>query len=401
MAKFDIQELNYITAGKSQNTFNITYRYTNDGMIQISDKSKWPETLSVSRTHTFFGNIGEYDTMSDKYNSNKESFYDITQNILIHNLYNINKVTTKTSAKKIGLINEYKDIYIPYISSDFINVCQYKSNAYGLTHPYMNNPLTITNIYNNVNNFDITYYNNISSDNFHTYLYPKPQELMSECSTYTDVIENAMSLSNTYISSIFKPNKDLLGVEHNYIVEIPETKPFIDYYVNGHLLGNSSVTKNHLNYQYTLCTNNDYGLSGCREYCNINVCGGKLYMTYRDNIHYIATSNETITYYDDLNSTSSNDLSIEQYQLSKRRTNYNYQHVEVIESLNKFDNDQLGGHKSSMFSIKLVDTGLNESSIPEEAKIKLRQNIEHNVRSIIDKLIPANTQLFKIYFEGK
>ena len=44
-----------------------------------------------------------------------------------------------------------------------------------------------------------------------------------------------------------------------------------------------------------------------------------------------------------------------------------------------------------MFSIKLVDTGLNESSIPEEAKIKLRQNIEHNVRSIIDKLIPANT----------
>jgi hypothetical protein len=54
-----------------------------------------------------------------------------------------------------------------------------------------------------------------------------------------------------------------------------------------------------------------------------------------------------------------------------------------------------------MFSIRLVDTGLNESTIPDEAKKKLRENVEHNVRQIIDNLIPAHTQLFKVYFDGK
>lgn len=400
MAKFDIQELNYITAGKSQNTFNITYRYTDDGMIQITDTSKYPATLSVQRTQTFFGDIGEYDSMSNKYNSNKESFYDITNGILIHNLYNIDKSKTKTTAKKYGQINEYQDIYVPYISTDFINICQYKSNAYGLTKEYKNNPFHITNTYNNSTVFDITYYNCIISDNFHTYLYPKPQELMADCSTYTSVIENAMELSNQYISAIFKPNKDLLNIEHNYVVEIPETKPFIDY-TNGYLLGDTIVTKNHLNYQYTLCTNDNYGLSGCREYCNINSCGGKLYMTYRDNINYSSEIDGCVTYYDNLNSNIDTNLSITQYKLSKYRTNYSYQHVEVIDSWNRFDGDQKTGHKSSMFSIKLIDTGLNESTIQEDVKLKLRQNVEHNVRSIINNLIPANTQLFKVYFEGK
>ena len=139
MAKFDIYELNYITAGKTQNTFNVTYCYTNDGMIRARNK---PAELSVARTNTFFGDIGEYETMSDRYNSNKESFYDITHGIIVHNLYNINKTKIKTTAKKYSsslTSTEYQDIYIPYISSDFIHLCQFKSNAYGLTYEHKNN----------------------------------------------------------------------------------------------------------------------------------------------------------------------------------------------------------------------------------------------------------------------
>jgi hypothetical protein len=122
MAKFDIQELNYITAGKSQNTFNITYKYTEDGMIQLKEKQA-PEGLSVSRTHTFFGDIGEYETMSDKYNSNKQSFYDMTNNILVHNLYSIERIKTKTTSKQHNSVGQYQDIYVPYISNDFIHMC--------------------------------------------------------------------------------------------------------------------------------------------------------------------------------------------------------------------------------------------------------------------------------------
>lgn len=63
MAKFDIKALNYITSGPKQNTFNIEYRYTDDGMIQ----SRPPHVLSTlkqSHVDTFFGDVGVSETMS-------------------------------------------------------------------------------------------------------------------------------------------------------------------------------------------------------------------------------------------------------------------------------------------------------------------------------------------------
>ena len=62
MAKYDIRELNYITCGKSQNTFNVSFCYTDDGMIRSSTLK--PAALSSLRTTTFFGDIGEVESMS-------------------------------------------------------------------------------------------------------------------------------------------------------------------------------------------------------------------------------------------------------------------------------------------------------------------------------------------------
>lgn len=395
MAKFDIYELNYITAGKTQNTFNVTYCYTNDGMIRARNK---PAELSVARTNTFFGDIGEYETMSDRYNSNKESFYDITHGIIVHNLYNINKTKIKTTAKKYSsslTSTEYQDIYIPYISSDFIHLCQFKSNAYGLTHEHKNNlQMPYINM-NNASKFDTTYHSVISSDEIHTFLYPRPQELNSSCSSYTGVVDIAGELSNCAISTIFQLGRDLRGIQYNYIVELPENSKHIDY-TKGYILGDAIATKNHLNYQYSISADSDYNLSGCREYCNIDVCGNQLYLTYRDNVDYSVGSISNVTYFD-----GTSKLSVNAYQMEKIRKNYNYQHVEVIDSINKFDGDANGGHKSSMFSIRLFDTGLNEATIPETAKQKLRQNVINNVRTLVENIIPANTQLFNIYFDGK
>lgn len=397
MAKFDIQELNYITAGKSQNTFNISYRYTDDGMIQVVDVSKKPASLSSIRTHTFFGDIGEYDTLSEKFGSNKESFYDITNKIIIHNLYNINKSKIKTTAKQHSS-SEYKDLYVPYQNTDFIHVCQHKTHAYGLTTEKYENPIIISAQMNNLANYDVTYHYTLSSDNFHTFLYPKPEEVSPGCTTYTEAIDNAYILSNACISTIFNAKRDLLGITHNYIVEIPENGKFIDY-TNGYIIGDTIVAKNHLNYLYTLSVDDNYNLSGCREYCNLNSCGGALYLTYRNNIDYDSIRNGTVTYYDNKNDTY--DKTIENIRLEKKRLPYSYQHIEVIESWNRFDGDMNAGHKSSMFSIKLIDTGLNESTISEDIKQKLRQNVMNNVRTIIDNIIPAHTQLFNIYFDGK
>lgn len=63
MAKFDVKALNYITSGPKQNTFNIEYRYTDDGMIQ-SKPDFVLSTLQQSHTETFFGDVGITETMS-------------------------------------------------------------------------------------------------------------------------------------------------------------------------------------------------------------------------------------------------------------------------------------------------------------------------------------------------
>ena len=65
-----------------------------------------------------------------------------------------------------------------------------------------------------------------------------------------------------------------------------------------------------------------------------------------------------------------------------------------MHSFNRFDGSgSVGnaGHKSSMFSVTLHDTGLNNSSIPETVKQHLRQNIANNIRKIAEKICPANT----------
>lgn len=86
---------------------------------------------------------------------------------------------------------------------------------------------------------------------------------------------------------MFKAKRDLDGVKRNYIIEIPEDKAYNDY-SKGYVQCDAVVAKNHLDYTYTLSVKDSQSFSmlSCREYCNIGVCGGQLYMTYRDNISY-------------------------------------------------------------------------------------------------------------------
>ena len=397
MAKFDICEFNYITSGKKQNTFNFAYSYTDDGMIK-NEASK-PAGMSAIITQTFFGDVGEYETMSQRYNTNKASMYDIDNKRIIHNLYDLSKTQLKTTSNKASYIsNEKIDIYVPQISNDFLNLVQFKNYAFGLTRSTTDEPIMLNTIYDELSKFETSYCYQLSNAQQQTILYPKPTELSiydnslhnKSYDTYTEWIDNNPSLSNIILSSIFNIRRVLIGIQYNRLIEIPEDVEYNDY-SKGYIQCDQLVMKNHLDYTYTLSTNINT-LSGCREYCNVNVCGNQLYTTYRDNINYSSGNIPSHTY--------SKEKVIVHYRKMVPQP-YSYQKVEVINSWNKFDNSKVEGHKSSMFSISLIDTGLNSSSINENAKQKLRQTIMNSVRSIVDAIAPANTQLFKIYFEGK
>ena len=405
MAKFDITEFNYITSGKTQNTFNVSFCYTDDGMI--SENVKKPSGLSAIRTTTFFGDVGEYNSMSQKYASNEESFYDIDNKVIMHNLYELPRSRLKTTAMKyssLSVSTSKLDLFVPHISDDFINVAQFDGYAYALTKMLDSDPLVISVVMNNDFNFDVTYHFALSSGDIQTFLCPQPNEVRDAgYSTYQDLIDNAHSLSDAVLSDIFKVKRELSTVHHNYIIEIPETKKYNEY-TKGFIQCDQIVAKNHLDYTYTMSVDNNYNLLSCRDYCNIGVCGGQLYMTYRDNVNYNNRNggSGTVVYNDNVEA-GDYDETIYSIGLKKQQDvdSYSYQHIEVIDSWNRWDGSANAGHKSSLFSLRLINTGLNEATINEVAKAKLRQNIKNNVRSIIENIIPANTQLFNIYFEGK
>jgi len=104
-------------------------------------------------------------------------------------------------------------------------------------------------------------------------------------------------------------------------------------------------------------------------------------MKYRDNIGYPISCHQYQGISGDvLQHNFSNEVS----------SKYSYQHVEVVASLNRFQTSN-AGHKSSLYSIRLNDTGLNSSGISETTKAKLRQNITNSIRVIAEKICPANT----------
>ena len=400
--------MNYITVGSRQNTFNIGYSYTDDGNIEARNTIKDVSAFHQKNVDTFFGNIGQFGTMSEHLASNKQSFYDLSSKMLVHNIYPLSKTRLQTTAKKHssdGIYHGTQEIIVPTISSDVISFCQFQNYAYGLTRSTTATPTTIFVKYDELaSKQDMSYCNVLSNESMMTYLYHTPNDLVqdSALSTYKLMIDSYPNLSSSLISSIFNPKRNLLNVEHNYLLELPESTIYNDYDM-GYIQCDMNVMKNHLNYLYSMEVHKDHGtqLSNCRDYCNINVCGNQIYATYRTNVHYTSQSN-TVTYSDTIQDRADSTLDeVEDIPMRKVSSDYSYQHVEIIEGINRYDGSIDAGHKPSLFSLKLVDTGLNESTIPENVKSNLRQNIKNNLRVILDTIIPANTQLFDIYFEGK
>lgn len=411
MAKFDVKSINYITCGKKQNAFNIDYKYTHDGMI----RSITPEVsvaLSSNHTNTFFGDVGTNETMSQYYATNKASFYDVNNKMIIHGLYNLDKTKLRSTATKKGINAPNIDVYVPPMSDDFIGACQLQSYSYILSRETTQNPITRDIIFNSSTCVDTSYHYVLSNDGIKTYMYPTIKDLTNdiEISTYQIYVSSDpkvllnSELSDARISSIFSPARNLSGIGYNYLIEMP-LGTIQNSYEKGYIQCDMAVTKTPHNYLYSIDISSDeYDINDCREYININACGDIVYLTYRDNVDYI-NDNKVVTYYDNLNveyDQLSNDVL--DYLEKKRQeiSSYSYQHVEVIESINRFDGAKdNAGHKPSMYSLRLNDTGLNNSTISETTKKMLRQNITNNIRKIAEKICPANTQLFNVYFEGK
>lgn len=385
-----------MTCGTKQNSFNITYAYTDDNHIMTTK----PKSLSVVHTNTFFGDVGTSESMSQKRATNKSAFYDINNKIIIHNLYNLNKVKLQDSDYKYNS-SKHVDMYVPYMPNDFINCCQVKNYAYALSRELSTQPMTKTISFDQTPECQYRYA--LSSQDIHTYLYNaladlSTEEQMSSYNMYISAnVSSESSLSNYYLSSIFDIKRVLSVLDYNYFIEFPNST-IQNTYSNGEIKCNFAVTKNPYDINYNMNIESSYNVIDSRQYCGIDYCGGLLYLRFRDNVKYTVLSS-AIEQEKDKFAADKVKLTVTKEQ---PQTSYTYQHIEVIKSFDRFDaSDASTGHKSTLFSVQLNDIGLNKSTIDETVKAKLRRTITNNIQKIAEKICPAHTQLFNVYFEGK
>jgi len=168
--------------------------------------------------------------------------------------------------------------------------------------------------------------------------------------------------------------------------------------------------KNLYDSQYSMNMPTRQQLSSARTYCGINTCAGQAYVKYWDDVNYNTTSAES----DYLRSYQTE--SADSYDNSKYSDVKPYQKIEYLYP-NDYSSD--AKHKSNVFSIEILSTGIGQMEDEQSAiagdpdadekdretaedrlqKLQvLKRDITAAVRDIVRNVTPANTQLFDVYF---
>lgn len=361
MSKYTVIDFNYMSSGSKSKMINLDIKSNDDN--------------STLKNVTFVCGIENNDTIMDyTQNCNKNSLYNPETNTIIHNLYDIKDLCLKSNIRKINALSSsfdtyksenYIDIYAPQLNYNPIDFVQIKNNVYCLTETMTNGP-SYNNIYfdNNSNDdyIDTYYHREISNSALKTFIY----------NSNTDT-----ELSNRYKSCV-----NLDGIEYNYMFEIPLNDQINDF-DSGDIHADIFQTKNAYNAYYSMEMDTPKSLKNCRNYCGLGNGCGTLFLKYYDNVDYVGG----ITNYE-------NDISTV-YMEKDNSPKYNFQKIETITSINRFRNNIR--HKSNLYSIEIRDSGLNNLN---EESVKIKQDIKNNIREIVKKVTPVNTQLFDVFFSG-
>ena len=229
----------------------------------------------------------------------------------------------------------------------------------------------------------------------------------------------------THISA-YSPIIILKSIDLNYAMESPISDSTKRVNFNeGYFLVNAFHLKNFYNPLYDVDTSwisstistsasiSAASLNHTRDYVNLGSNGEDVWFAYvLDDKYYETisaslvlsgvTQNRTLSSFG-LNATeyplSSYDLPSASISAYTPNYLYRFEFIERVKGLNAFGVDRL--HKSNLFSVEIKNSGLNEDIIDDAAKESIQLSINNILKKMINKFIPAHTQLFKIYWKGK
>lgn len=351
-----------------------------------------------------------------------DNFYSNTLDLntskeIIYPMYEIKDVCIKSCQKKsktnpnLKTTDDDLDIYAPSMSESPIQFCQTYNNA------IMLDTFKATDAYNlriKLSDDDEIYNTELKNNSIDTLMYIPSDKLSIQLSI--DVLdedgikigeETIISQCNSYkdyldfkgpegLSDIFDDYSHLNGIKYNFIYNLEQMS-------QGNKMRNGNVPatdiligKNLYNSVYSIESDHDNNLSNCREYCGIGFTDGKPYLKYYDGINY-----STVTSGKDDHGKINR--SMDQDELNS----YGYQKIEFFEPM--YTNTR-NFHKSNVFSVKIKKTDLNDLSDKDSQENtstnkytgienSIKKDITNAVTEICKNICPANTQLFKVYFE--
>ena len=327
-----------------------------------------------------------------------------------YGLYDIRDV----SLKKLGIkeqtnlnlhdTDQHHDIYAPSMAKMPVGFCQttmqndFQNDALVLTQPTSKKPY---------------------------YLYSSLLDARSEISSQLDY---TMQLDSRALKTyVFGKNGNPTGnplvnfndITYSYIVDIPvsEKSGLPGASVHGEYddgvayFRRLMTTKSAFNSLYSMQMSAANEIDHCRDYVEINVCGGKPYLKYYDNLKYVgdrdSESVEEAQALVDLETQKSNTE-------DGLTTSFEKKPFQKIEYIYPIDYKSSARHKSNLYSIVVSDTGIEQmqnmvdtqnqdnADVQSAASAlkRLKFEITTAIRDIARDVAPANTQLFDVKFES-
>lgn len=331
----------------------------------------------------FFGNVEQDDSVWDPAQyQNQACLSDLQNHIVVHNMYDsratlFQNITARRHQYPYLDTYDYQYIYKSIydrsgnrVNNGLRSIVQTQNTFYAI-----DGLSTVGHSYPNS-----TYYEWLAQDNGYSFPFPM---------NYDTMIYDAASVSVGHISSAI--SAVFHDVKYNTLYEIPGN---IQHdYSSGAMIGNTVRLKNQYDESYTSQYSSSLPLMHAREYTQICNCNDQVYLQYKTTLKYKKSSTADKKVREGTETEVLHRYLERDSDITPRSTDYKLPHIEMLKNLNR--GAAPSNHKSSLYSLTLNTQFLKAVSNPK-IKENLRSEIKNCIRQIVEKIAPANTQLFSV-----
>lgn len=356
-------------------------------------------TGTNQKTATYFGNVEKYDDVFDKSVNANRFCLSSASSVIFHNVYDSSRIlfhglAARRHRYQYTTKDDYQHIYRAVadetlstsLSNGLCSLTKAQDTLYGIDsqstygHYYVNDDI----------------YSWLAQDN--GYPLPKPMK-------YTTLLydKNHLSASNTpkVVDSLIS------GITYNTLFEIPGNL-YTDY-SSGSMFATTVKCKNHLNAVYSMSHSGSNILKNTRCYNGISSCNNQVYLSFQDTGSFATSTTNNVKI--------SVDIPNEQQHVIMHRfatptnsvaSTASVEQIELIQNINRGATPS--NHKSSLYSLNLTAPDLEKittttSKLPaiqvNQIKENIRQEVKNVIRSLAERIAPANAQLFDVKVNNK